>query len=74
MVLHCNLPRAVREGLESAAPDNLEIDVTDPKLFTACSVSLPEMCRSQLTTDSAPGMVVTPLVALLFAIVAKLFA
>jgi hypothetical protein len=56
-------------------PDDLEIDVTDPALFEVCGVSFPDMCKSQLTTtDSAQGLVATPLIAILLTIVAKLFA
>ena len=66
--------REIAESLGITLPDDFQVDLTDPELFRACSVSLPDQCRSQLTTDSAPGMVATPLVALLFAIVAKLFA
>ena len=52
-------------------PDDFEVDVTDPALFDACSVSLPEKCKSQLTiTASAPSLAVTPLVALLSPIIA----
>ena len=54
-------------------PDDFEVDVTDPALFADCDVSLTRMCTSQLTA-SARSLAVTPLVALLFAIIAKLFA
>ena len=66
--------REFAESVDFTLPDDFQVDPTDPELFRACSVSLPAQCRSQLTTDSAPGVVATPLVALLFAVVAKLFA
>ena len=63
------------EDYDYVVPDDLEIDVTDPALFDVCGVSFPDMCKSQLTmTDSAPSLVATPLIAILLAIVAKLFA
>ena len=55
-----------------AVPDDFEVDITDPMLFDACDVSLPDMCES--TIDSAPGLIATPLMALLLAFVAKLVA
>ena len=56
-------------------PEDLEVDVTDPTLFSACGVSLPGMCRSVFaTTASAPSVTVAPLVILLFVFAAKLFA
>ena len=55
-------------------PEDFKIDITDPELFNACDVPLPEKCESELATDSAPSLIATPLVALLFAIVAKLLA
>ena len=54
-------------------PEDFEVDVTDQDLFSACNVSLPEMCESRIA-DSATNLVVTiPLVALLFATIAQLF-
>ena len=58
-------------------PSDIEIDVTDPALYAACGVSLPNMCESQIsatspTPSSAPGVVATPLAALLLALIAKL--
>ena len=53
-------------------PNDFEVDITDPLLFAACDVSLPDMCKS--TIDSAPGLIATPLMALLLAFVAKLVA
>lgn len=55
-------------------PNDFEIDVTDPALYVACGVSLPNMCESQISATSptpslAPGVVVTPL---LLALIAKL--
>ena len=51
-------------------PDDFELDITDPDLFAVCDVELPKMCESQVA--SAPGLLATPLVALLFAILTKL--
>ena len=51
-------------------PDDFELDITDPDLFAVCGVELPKMCESQVA--SAPGLLATPLVALMFAILTKL--
>ena len=53
-------------------PDDFELDITDPDLFAVCDVELPKMCESQVEVASAPGLLATPLVALLFAILTKL--
>ena len=60
------------EAANLTIPDDFEVDITDPLLFAACGVSLPDMCKS--TIDSAPGLIATPLMALLLAFVAKLVA
>ena len=58
-------------------PSGFEIDVTDPMLYNACGVPLPEMCESQsdrVTSAAAPSLALPPLVALLFGtLLAKLF-
>ena len=33
-------------------PSDFEVDVTDPVLYAACGVSLPQMCPSQITSGS----------------------
>jgi hypothetical protein len=65
--------RGVVGALEQAGlvvPDDFEIDPTDPKLFDACDVTFPDRCKSLL--DSSPTVVVTPVVVLLSALLAKL--
>ena len=32
-------------------PSDFEVDVTDPALYAACGVSLPNMCESQIIPD-----------------------
>ena len=84
---YTHLYREVLKDYDYDVPDDLEIDVTDPALLNICGVSFPDMCKSQLTTtdsvpsptpspttDSVPSLVATPLIAILLAIVAKLFA
>ena len=73
------LSRSSREELARinvAVSDDFKVVVTDPALFEACDQELPkEMCQSQLPiTGSAPSQLATPLLALLFATIAKLFA
>ena len=41
------------EGLSIPVPDNFEVDITDPLLFAACGVSLPDMCETG--SDITPG-------------------
>ena len=58
-------------------PEDFEVDVTDQDLLAACSTSLPGRCKTRLATETKCGtslVVATPLVALLFATIAKLFA
>ena len=60
-------------------PSGFEIGVTDPNLYNACGVRLPEMCESQSDTvtsaAAAPGLALPPVVALLFGtLLAKLFS
>jgi hypothetical protein len=60
-----------------SVPEDFEVDPTDPKLFEACDVSLPAVCPSVFDSaptavgNSAPTAVVTPVVILLFALLAK---
>ena len=34
-------------------PSDFEVDVTDPALYAACGVSLPQMCPSQITSGGS---------------------
>ena len=71
MILRSTIFRASEANLPAGTvPDDFEVDITDPDLFAACDVELPKMCESQVA--SAPGLLATPLVALLFAILTKL--
>ena len=36
-------------------PSDFEVDVTDPVLYAACGVSLPQMCPSQITSGGPNG-------------------